>query len=72
VLGAVAAYLKNDGRESSTCVYNEYVAARLGELFGLPVAAGVLVAAPLAKAFASLLPVNQECARLPHIEWRLS
>lgn len=38
--GAVAAVIKLDSAESPTCVYNEFVAARIGELAGVPVASG--------------------------------
>lgn len=66
VRGRIAAVLKADGPEVPTCVYNEFVAARLGASIGLPAAAGVLAQGKGAHEYASLLAATPG-GRLPPV-----
>jgi hypothetical protein len=54
----LSAVVKSDGEEVPTCVYNEFVANRLAQLIGIPVASGVLANSSDSKkqvGFASLV-----------------
>lgn len=70
-LGAIEAVLKFDNPESPTCAYNEFAAARIAELVGVPVASGVLTDHADGVCFASLVAASSG-ARLPHVHSRLA
>ncbi len=53
-LGDVTAIIKQDGDESRTQIYSEYVAGRLAAMVGITVAAGVFVAHARGLRYASL------------------
>lgn len=50
----VNAIVKSDGPEAEHCVYDEFVASQLGQMMGLPVAAGVLLEKSNHVVYASL------------------
>lgn len=69
-LGSMRAVVKQDSEAAPTTVYNEYVASRLGAMFGISVATGVLAegeqSGSTTTAYASLI-ANGPGGRLPHV-----
>lgn len=67
----LAVIVKRDDESCPTAVYNELVAARIGELIGVPVPTGVLSEADGEVVYVSLA-VSLSQGRISHVDSRLA